>query len=78
MPNRVAGNFRTSLDFWHAGRKFANDPALNQTFIEMDSTGIDSRIFAVKPSGSTHSVYAQVLNKIQAIRPMPKFGTPTL
>ena len=78
MPNRVAGNFRTSLDFWHAGRKFANDPALNQTFIEMDSTGIDSRIFAVKPSGSTHSVYAPVLNKIQAIRPMPKFGTPTI
>lgn len=77
MPNRVAGNFRTSLDFWHLGRKFTSDPALNETFVEMDSTATD-RIFAVKPTGSTHSIYAQVLNKIQAIRPMPKFGTPHL
>lgn len=75
MYNRVAGNFRSSLDFWHLGRKFANDPALNQTFIEMDSSAVD-RIFAVKPTGSTHSIYAQIGNRIRAIRPMPKFGTP--
>lgn len=77
MPNRVAGNFRSSLDFWHCGRKFVTDPALNQTFIEMESSAVD-RIFAVKPSGSTHSIYAQVLNKIHSVRPMPKFGTPHL
>lgn len=77
MPNRVAGNFRSSLAFWHLGRKFNTAPALNKTFIEMDSSGVQD-IFAVKPTGSTHSIYAQVLNKIEAIRPMPKFGTPTL
>lgn len=77
MPNRISGNFRSSLDFWHAGRKFTTDPALNQTFIEMDSASVD-RMFAVKPTGSTHSIYATVLNKIEAVRPMPKFGTPSL
>lgn len=77
MPNRVAGNFRSSLAFWHCGRKFTADPALNQTFIEMDGSSVD-RIFAVKPDGVTHSIVAQVLNKIEAVRPMPKFGTPHL
>lgn len=77
IPNRVAGNFRSSLAFWHLGRKFTSEPALNKTFIEMDSDGVQD-IFAVKPYGNSHSIYAQVLNKIEAIRPMPKFGTPTL
>jgi hypothetical protein len=77
MPNRIAGNFRSSLDFWHCGRKFPNDPALNQTFIEFDPSSVD-RIFAVKPEASTHSIYMQVLNKIYSVRPLPKFGTPTL
>ena len=72
MPSRVAGDFRTTLDYWHLGRKFATEPALNGAFVNCDAT---KRIFAVNaPSGD--SLYCHVLNKIKAVRPMPKFGTP--
>lgn len=72
MPSRVAGDFRTTLDYWHLGRKFAEQPTLGTTFVECDPT---KRIFAVDdPSGD--SLYCHVLNKIKAIRPMPKYGTP--
>jgi hypothetical protein len=72
MPSRVAGDFRTTLDYWHLGRKFATEPSLNGAFINCDAT---KRIFAVDdPEGD--SLYCHVLNKIKAVRPMPKFGTP--
>lgn len=71
MPSRVAGDFKGTLDFWHFGRKFATAPALNQTFIECNP---GKRIFAV--DSTEHSLYCHVYNKIQAVRPMPKFGTP--
>ena len=73
MPSRVAGDFRTSLDFWHLGRIFDEEPELNEIFVECNPT---KRIFAVEDE--TQSLYCHVLNKIKAIRPMPKFGTPTL
>lgn len=73
--SRVAGDFRTSLDFWHLGRKFATPPSLNQTFIEVDSANTD-RIFAVTDPDE-QKLYCQVYNHVTAVRPMPKFGTPT-
>jgi hypothetical protein len=72
-PSRVAGDFRTTLDYWHLGRKFANLPALNQTFIECTPEQC-ARIFAVQ--NETDNLYMQILHKIRAVRPMPKFGTP--
>lgn len=73
--NRVAGDFRTTLDFWHMGRIFATPPALNQQFIEMDSQEVD-RIFAVTDPAD-QKLWVHVYNKVRAVRPMPKFGTPT-
>lgn len=73
-PSRVAGDFRTSLDYWHLGRIFANQPALNQTFIECTPAQVN-RIFAVTDENQD-TLYCQVYNKIRAVRPMPKFGTP--
>ena len=75
MPSRVAGEFRTSLDYWHLGRKFATNPALNQTFVEC-APADTKRIFAVEEGADT--LYCHVYNKIRALRPMPKFGTPML
>lgn len=72
-PSRVAGDFRSTLDFWHLGRKFATQPALNQDFIECKP---DTRIFAVEDP-TQQKLYAHVYNKVKAIRPMPKFGTPS-
>lgn len=74
MNNRVAGDFRSTLNFWHLGRIFAAQPALNQTFVESDPT---TRVFAVSGAGTPDKLLAHVLHKIRAVRPMPKYGTPT-
>lgn len=73
-PSRVAGEFRTTLDYWHLGRIFANTPALNEMFIECTAQQVN-RIFAVTDEDQD-TLYCQVYNKIRAVRPMPKFGTP--
>jgi len=76
MPSRVAGEFRSTLDYWHLGRIFASQPALNQTFVECAPANT-KRIFAVTNEG-TDSLYCHVLNKVTAVRPMPKYGTPMI
>ncbi|MBA7535644.1 hypothetical protein ES705_27902 [subsurface metagenome] len=70
----VHGDFRDDFAFWHLGRIFATEPALNTEFVESDP---DHRIFAVDTPG-VHKLWAQIYNNVKAIRPMPKFGTPTL
>jgi len=76
MPSRVAGDFRTSLDYWHLGRIFASEPTLSQEFIECTPEDTE-RIFAVTDPDA-QKLYCHVLNKIKAVRPMPKYGTPTI
>jgi hypothetical protein len=77
MPSRVAGEFRDTLRYWHLGRIFSTQPNLNSSFIEckpQDTT----RIFAVEDvEEGEDSLYCHVYNKIQAVRPMPKYGTPS-
>lgn len=66
----VHGDFRSSLDFWHMGRIFASPPALNSQFVTADPT---KRISAVTDD---HNCWVQLLNQVQAIRPLPKRGVP--
>lgn len=73
MASRVAGDFRTSLDFWHLGRIFASPPALNEQFVSSNPT---HRVFAVTDE-NVQKLYCHVLNKVRAVRPMPKFGSPS-
>lgn len=70
IPSTVHGEFRTSLDFWHMGRKFATRPNLNETFINADPT---TRIFAVTQN---EHMYTFINHRITAQRRMPFFGTP--
>jgi len=70
--DRVAGDFRTSLDFWHMGRQFSAQPSLNKQFIDCVP---DYRIFAV-PEATVDHVLVDMMNIVKAVRPMPKFGTP--
>ncbi|AZL82805.1 major capsid protein [Apis mellifera associated microvirus 59] len=72
-PSRVAGDMRTSLNYWHLGRIFDGPPALNQQFIDCDPS---NRIFAVTDNDVDH-FYIHIYHKIRALRPMPKFGTPS-
>jgi len=74
MPSRVAGEFRTTLKYWHLGRIFETQPNLNSTFVECKPADT-TRIFAVEAEGED-PLYCHVYNKIQAVRPMPKYGTP--
>ena len=73
QPSRVAGEFRNILDYWHLGRIFATQPALNQAFIECTPEQCE-RIFAVQDGED--NLFCQIMHKIKAVRPMPKFGTP--
>lgn len=74
LPNRVAGDFRTTQNYWHMGRIFDTQPALNQDFIECNPT---HRIFA-DTDPLNNKVYVHVLNGVRAVRPLPKYGTPSL
>ena len=77
-PSRVAGEFQTNLAHWHLGRIFSGDPGelpeLNQEFIECNPR---YDIFAVTDENVDH-FYCHIYHTIKALRPMPKFGTPSI
>jgi len=64
----VAGDFRTSLDFWHFAREFASEPALNATFVSSVPT---DRVFAVT---TDDTVYVMANHSIQARRMLSQVG----
>lgn len=74
LPSRVAGEMKTSLDFWHLGRIFSTLPVLNDEFVQCNP---DTRIFAVEDPAVDH-LYSHIFNHIKVRRKLPKFGTPTI
>lgn len=68
--NSVHGEMRTTLNFWHDGRIFETQPALNRAFVECVP---DKRIFAVEEGDN---LVAHVLNDITVSRKMAKYGNP--
>lgn len=74
IPSKVAGEFRNNLSYWHLGRIFNTEPQLNEPFITSDP---DPRIFAVVGASNAH-MYCHILNKVSAVRGMPKFGVPSI
>jgi hypothetical protein len=58
----IAGEFRSTLNYWHMARTFASDPALNSDFIDCVPP---DRIFA---DASSDTVYCMVNHSIQARR----------
>lgn len=73
--NRVAGEMRNTLDFWHLGRKFTgNIVNLNENFITCNPS---TRIFAVTDPNEDH-IFAHIINKAVAKRKLPQFGIPTI
>lgn len=65
----VQGEFRSTLDYWHLGRTFATDPALNSTFVTCDPS---KRIFNEQ---TAHSVWLRVRHNINALRPVSAVAT---
>jgi len=70
--SRIAGDFRTTLDFWHFARIFGSDPALNETFINCVPS---EEPFAV-PSEDT--LYLTANHSIQARRLVAPVGKSLL
>ena len=73
-PDVITGEFKITLDFWHQGRIFSAPPVLSQNFIEC-SPRYD--IFSVIDETEHHFI-SQIYINCQAIRPLPRFGTPGL
>lgn len=70
QESSIAGEFRTSvLDFWHMGRTFASEPALNDAFVTCTPT---NRIFA---DTTQDSLYVMANHHIIARRMVAKTGT---
>lgn len=74
-PSRVSGDFKSNLSFWHMSRIFSNKPALNTQFVESDPT---ERIFAVDDQSATHKYWCLISQSVKAIRPLPRYGVPTI
>lgn len=76
IPDRVAGDFVTTLSSWHLARRFATQPALNEEFINVDWEEFNTRLFAV--SDDTDNLYFSILNTVRASRRLPFYGTPSI
>lgn len=80
--DRVSGDFRDTLAFWHLGRIFITRPTLDEIFTTMHEDGSASdeesfrRIFAVQDG--TDYLWFQVYFHLTAKRPLPYFGVPRL
>lgn len=81
--DRVAGDFRDNLGFWHLSRKFVDAPVLDSLFTtiyeEGEAGGLNEesfrRIFAVQDG--TDYLWFQLYHHLSAKRPLPYFGVPS-
>lgn len=64
----VHGDFRSTLNYWHLGRIFSSDPALNSAFV---SSNPATRIFQ---STSADQLYVMAMNSVQARRLVSHVG----
>lgn len=71
-PSRIAGEFHTSMDYWHSAREFVEQPVLNEEFISVkdDVDGIN-RIFAVPDANE--NLYCFLYFDTVISRPLSKF-----
>lgn len=81
--DRVAGDFRTTLAFWHEARIFNAAPSLDVDFTTMRENGGGGsdeetyrRIFAVQDG--TDYLWMQLFHNLKAKRPLPYFGVPSI
>jgi hypothetical protein len=68
--NCYRGEFTDTLDYWHMGREFSTDPALNSSFIQCAPT---NRVFA---QTATDNILGMFRHSIQARRLVKKSVKP--
>lgn len=79
--DRLAGDFRDTLAFWHLSRFFDSRPTLTAGFTTLfgdQASGEEApdRIFAVRDG--TDYLWMQLFHRLSAVRPLPYFGVPTI
>lgn len=55
--SEVHGEFKTTLEEWHLGRRFDSRPALNEEFISISEADDLDRIFAVQANENIYSMF---------------------
>lgn len=73
IENSIHGDFVSTMDFWHFGRKFATPPALNSDFVTADPT---TAPFAVVTG--VHHLWVHLFHNISVVRKLPRYGVPRL
>lgn len=76
IPSTVHGEMRGSLQYWHFGRVFSQQPALNSSFVQVSTR---SNMWAMQDNQDGSDPFiAQIHLDIKAVRPLPKYAVPTL
>lgn len=70
IESTVHGDFRDTLNYWTMARIFTSEPTLSSAFVSSDPT---KRILA---DTAGQALWVQVLNQIQAKRPLPLVARP--
>lgn len=70
IESGLAGDFRTTLNFWHMAREFASAPSLNDAFVTSTPS---KRNFAVQ---TNDVLWTMANHNIQARRMVAKVGSP--
>lgn len=76
IPDYVAGQFKTTLDYWHLARKFGSRPNLNSAFLHVDPAEV-SRIFPNQVSDDDKYVGTFFFH-IKRRMYLPYWGVPRL
>lgn len=71
-PSGIAGEYRSTLNYWHLGRVFSSDPSLNSTFVGCTPT---KRVLA---SSGTDALYVMANHSVQARRQLTAVARPRL
>lgn len=74
-PDTIAGDFRTTLSYWHQSRLFTSLPAFNDAFIKANPS---DRVFALDSSTYPRPYLGEFYFDIQAVRPMDKYAISKL
>lgn len=72
VPSRISADMRDTLDFWHLGRSFASEPALNESFVECAPT---KRVFAEQ---TEDALWCMVNNHMVARRLVSRNASPRI
>lgn len=76
INDKVSGEFRNTLQYWHMARYFTGQPVLSEEFLKVDGAESYERVFAAVDG--THTIYANIIFNIKAYRKLPKYGVPSI